>query len=74
MPTIPRLNLGTVSKTPEFNHFTYDKDFKTGAIRNLKFNTCISITLYLSSKFHYSGLHRFQYSADLITAIALNLV
>ena len=74
MPTILRLNLGIVSKTPQFNHFTYDKDFKTGAIRNLNLNTRISITMYPSSKFHYSGLHRFQYSDDLVTAIALNLV
>jgi len=74
MPAIPGLNLGTVSKTPEFNHFTYDKDFKTGAIGNPNFNTCICITMYPSSKYHYSVLHRFQYSVDLVTAIVLNLV
>jgi len=74
MPTILRLNLGTVSKTLEFSHITYDKNFKTDAIRTLKFNTCISITMYPSRKLHYSDLWRFQYSADLVIAIALNLV
>jgi len=73
MPTILRLNLGTVSKKPEFNHITYDKDFKTDAVGTLNFNTCISITMYPSRKFHYSDLQRFQYSADLATAFALNL-